>query len=45
MARIDRFEDIEAWKLARQATRRVYDVSLIEPFCRDFALVNQIRRG
>ena len=45
MARIDRFEDIEAWKLARQVTRRIYDVSSAEPFCRDFALVNQMRRA
>ena len=45
MARIDRFEDIEAWKLARQATRRLYDVSSIGAFAKDFALVNQIRRA
>lgn len=45
MARIERFEDIEAWKLARRATNRVYEVSSTEPFCRDFALVNQIRRA
>ena len=45
MARIEKFEDIEAWKLARQATRRIYDVSSIGPFSKDFALVNQIRRA
>lgn len=45
MASIERFEDIEAWKLARQATGRVYDLTTAEPFSRDFALVNQIRRA
>lgn len=45
MASIAKFEDIEAWKLARRATNRIYDVSSEGPFCRDFALVNQIRRA
>src|ERR1051325_10421337 len=45
MAPIEKFEDIEALKLARQAPRRIYNVSSIEPFCGDFALVNQIRRA
>lgn len=45
MARIEKFEEIEAWKLARQATRRVYEISSESPFSRDFALVNQIRRA
>jgi len=45
MARIDRFEDIEAWKLARRVTRMIYDVTSRDRFSRDFALVNQIRRA
>ena len=45
MARIERFEDIEGWKLARRVANRVYDVSSEGVFCRDFALVNQIRRA
>jgi four helix bundle protein len=45
MARIEKFEEIEAWKLARQATRRIYEISSEAPFSRDFALVNQIRRA
>ena len=45
MASIERFEDIEAWKLARQATRHIYKVSSVGAFSRDFALVNQIRRA
>ena len=43
MAKIEKFEDIEAWKLAREITNLIYDVSSSEKFCRDFALVNQIR--
>lgn len=45
MARIEKFEDIEAWKLARSVTRLIYQATRGEDFCRDFALVNQIRRA
>ncbi len=45
MSRIERFEDIEGWKLARRVSNRVYDVSSDGPFSRDFALVNQVRRA
>jgi four helix bundle protein len=44
-SRIRRFEDIEAWQLARQLTRAVYDVTRTAPFSRDFALCDQIRRA
>jgi four helix bundle protein len=39
------FEEIEAWKRARQLTREVYAVSGREAFARDFALRDQIRRA
>jgi four helix bundle protein len=45
MAKIERFEDIESWKLAREITRMIYTASAGEKFCRDFALCNQIRRA
>ncbi len=45
MARIDSFEDIEAWKLAREITRSVYAVTSGGAFAKDFALVNQVRRA
>ena len=45
MARIEKFEDIEAWKSAREVTKLVYEISSSEKFVRDFALVNQIRRA
>ncbi len=45
MAAIERFEDIQAWKLARDATRLVYKATTDPVFSRDFALVNQMRRA
>ncbi|MDQ3181439.1 MAG: four helix bundle protein [Acidobacteriota bacterium] len=45
MARIEKFEDIQAWKLAREVTKQIYEISSNDKFSRDFALVNQIRRA
>ncbi|MGB7202559.1 MAG: four helix bundle protein [Pyrinomonadaceae bacterium] len=45
MARFERFEEIEGWKLARQVTNQVYELSSAPEFSRDFALVNQMRRA
>ncbi len=45
MAKIEKFEDIESWKLAREITRLIYKASSAGSFSKDFALVNQIRRA
>jgi four helix bundle protein len=45
MARIEKFEDIDAWKLAREATRQIYAISSVGEFARDYALRDQIRRS
>ena len=45
MGKFERFEDIESWKLAREAMNLVYGATRGELFCRDFALCNQIRRA
>lgn len=45
MAKIDKFQDLEAWKMARKITKQIYHVSKQDGFSRDFALVNQIRRA
>ena len=45
MARIEKFEDIESWKLAREITKLIYETSATGNFGKDFALVNQIRRA
>ncbi|MBI4931743.1 MAG: four helix bundle protein [Bacteroidetes bacterium] len=43
MASFKRFEDIEAWKLAREISKEIYKVSGIGIFARDFELKNQAR--
>jgi four helix bundle protein len=44
MARIERFEDIEAWKKGRQLRRAICHCSRLGAFGKDFALRDQIRR-
>ena len=41
--RIERFEDIEAWQLARELTRNVYVLTKKTKFSRDFGLRGQIQ--
>ena len=41
--KIERFEDIEAWQLARELTRKVYDLTKKPEFARDFGLKRQIQ--
>ena len=43
--RIDSFEDIEAWKLARELTRKVYALTKKPEFAKDFGLKGQIREA
>lgn len=45
MAGITRFEEIEAWKTARQLTNKVYALGNRTGFNRDFGLRDQIRRA
>ncbi|MCS6847708.1 MAG: four helix bundle protein [Anaerolineae bacterium] len=45
MATIQRFEDIESWKTARQLTRAVYELSRQGEFAKDFGLRDQMRRA
>src|ERR1041385_1087769 len=45
MSTFQTFEEIEAWQKARALTRRIYDVSDIGAFARDFGLLDQIRRA
>ena len=42
MAKIEKFEDIESWKLAREITKLIYTASSEGNFSKDFALVYQI---
>ncbi len=41
--KIEQFEDIEGWKLTRELTRMVYEVTGDESFSRDFGLKDQIQ--
>jgi four helix bundle protein len=45
MPTITRFEEIEAWKTARELTRMVYGLTDQGHFTRDFGLKNQIQRA
>ncbi len=41
--KIERFEDIETWQLARELTRKVYDLTKKSKFARDFVLKGPIQ--
>jgi four helix bundle protein len=45
MARIERFEEMEAWKGARELTKMVYEATSVGRFASDFGLKDQIRRA
>ena len=45
MTTITRFEEIEAWKTARELTRMVYAFTEQGKFAKDFGLKNQIQRA
>lgn len=45
MSRIERFEDIEAWKKARELTKRIYEITDRGNLARDFGLKDQIKRS
>ncbi|MEF9425661.1 MAG: four helix bundle protein [Candidatus Mariimomonas ferrooxydans] len=39
------FEDLEVWKLAREITRQIYEITKKKAFAKDYGLVDQIRRA
>lgn len=39
------FEDLDAWKVARELASEVYALCRREPLCRDFGLCDQLRRA
>ena len=45
MATFKKFEDIEAWKKARELTKRIYRIARKGEFAKDFGLRNQICRA
>ncbi|MDX1947729.1 MAG: four helix bundle protein [Pirellulaceae bacterium] len=45
MARIERFEDIEAWKKSRELNKLIYQATDSGRFAKDYSLKDQIRRA
>lgn len=45
MGEIERFEDIEAWKKARELTKIIYEVTAQGKLASDFSLRDQLRRA
>ncbi len=43
--RIERFEDIEAWKAARELTQEIYRSTAQASFSKDYGLRDQIQRA
>lgn len=43
--KIERFEDIEAWQLARTLTNRVYDLTKKSDFAKDYGLKQQSQKA
>src|SRR5437660_9375216 len=39
------FEDLETWKKARQAVRKIYELTRAEALCRDFGVCAQVQRA
>lgn len=45
MSTIQRFEELEAWKIARELTKDIYGLTRKDRFSRDFGLKDQICRS
>jgi four helix bundle protein len=45
MPTFNSFEEIHAWQKAREATRRVYEITANNGFGKDYGLSNQIKRA
>jgi hypothetical protein len=45
MATVERFEDLEIWKLARELVHLIYEVTSNNKFAKDYGLKDQIRRS
>jgi four helix bundle protein len=41
--KIEKFEDLEIWQLARELCKNIFVITISEPFCNDFKLRDQIR--
>ena len=42
---VNRFEDLDCWKIARELSREIYTLTTAGEFSRDYGLKDQIRRA
>jgi four helix bundle protein len=45
MAKFEKFEDIESWKIGRQIVNEIYDLTSVGKFSIDYVLRDQMRRA
>jgi four helix bundle protein len=45
MATIKSFEDIEAWRMARELSKEIFKLTLLGSFSKDYSLKDQINRS
>lgn len=45
MAKIERFEDVQAWQKARELNKAIYEITKTSHFSKDFSLRDQIRKA
>ena len=45
MAKIEKFEDIQAWQKARELVSSIYEITARGDFAKDYSLKEQIRRA
>ena len=45
MATIRRYEEIEAWKEGRELVKKIYELTRVGDFSRDYGLRDQIQRA
>jgi four helix bundle protein len=43
--RFKRFEEIESWKIARELTKAIYEITKLSNFSKDYGLKDQIQRA
>ena len=45
MAKIEKFEDLEVWRMAMECANLIYDITSVGKFSQDYVLRDQIRRA
>lgn len=43
--KIEKFQDLECWLEARKLVKKIYKLSAVYPFSKDFGLKDQVRRA